>query len=101
MEFVQFAKYLTGFKRKKLCDQDSIILDWYRFAEAMRFGHRQIWYCLPYDGTWCTDMGGVLNAAQTHKLCTTKRLSSVLNIDLKGLMTKNHIFTYDIIQRND
>ena len=44
------AKHLTGFERKKLCDQDSIILDWYRFAEAMRFGHRQIWYCLPYNG---------------------------------------------------
>ena len=73
------AKYLTGFERKKLLEQDSIILDWYRFAEAMRIGCRQIWYCLPYDGTWCTDMGGVLNAAQTHKLCT-KGLSSVLNI---------------------
>jgi len=73
------AKYLTGFERMKLRNQDSIILDWYRFAEAMRIGRRQIWYCLPYDGTWCTDMGGVLNAAQTHKLCT-KGLSSVLNI---------------------
>jgi len=73
------AKYLTGFERKKLRDQDSIILDWYRFAEAMRIGRRQIWYCLSYDGTWCTDMGGVLNAALTHKLCT-KGLSSVLNI---------------------
>ena len=52
------AKYLTGFERKKLRDQDSIILDWYRFGEAMRIGPRQIWYCLPYDGTLCTDMGG-------------------------------------------
>ena len=57
------ASYLTGFERKKPLDQDSIILDWYRFAEAMRFWRRQIWYCLPYDGTLCTDMGGVLNAA--------------------------------------
>ena len=73
------AKYLTGFKRKKLCDQDSIILDWYQFAEAMRFGHRQIWYCLPYNGTLCTDVGGVLNAARTHKLCT-KGLCPVMNI---------------------
>jgi len=64
------AKYLTGFERKKLLEQDSIILDWYRFAEAMRIGCIQIWHCLPCDGTWCTDMGGVLNAAQTYKLCT-------------------------------
>ena len=41
------ANYLTGFERKKLRDQDSIILDWYRFAEAMRIGYRQIWNCLP------------------------------------------------------
>jgi hypothetical protein len=34
------AKYLTGFERKKLCDQDNIILDWYQFAEAMRIGSR-------------------------------------------------------------
>jgi hypothetical protein len=73
------ANYLTGFERKKLRNQDSIILDWYQFAEAMRFGRRQIWYCLPYDGTLCTDMGGVLNEAQTHKLCT-KGLCLVLNI---------------------
>ena len=76
------AKYLTGFERKKIHSQDSIILDWYRFAEAMRIGRRQIWYCLLYDRTWCTDMGGVLNAAQTNKLCT-KGLSSVLNIGHK------------------
>jgi hypothetical protein len=62
------AKYLTGFERKNLCDQDSIILDWYRFAEAIQIGRIQIWYCLPYGGTWCTDMGDVLNAARTHKL---------------------------------
>ena len=62
------AKYLTGFERKKLRDQDSIILDWYRFAEAIQIGRIQIWYCLPYGGSWCTDMGGVLNAARTHKL---------------------------------
>ena len=43
------ANYLTGFERKKLLDQDSIILDWYRFAEAMRFWRRQLWCCLPYD----------------------------------------------------
>ena len=73
------AKYLTGFERKKIHSQDSIILDWYRFAEAMRIGRRQIWYCLPYDGTLCTDMGGVLNAARTHKLCT-KGLCPVMNI---------------------
>ena len=72
------AKYLTGFERKKLCDRDSIILDWYRFAEA-RFGRRQIWYCLPYNGTLCTDTGGVLNAARTHKLCM-KGLCLVMNI---------------------
>ena len=66
------AKYLTGFERKKLLEQDSIILilDWYRFAEAMRIGCIKIWYCLPYDGTWCMDLGGVLNAAHTHQLCT-------------------------------
>ena len=46
------AKYLTGFESKKLLGQDSIILDWYRFAGAMRIGCIQIWYCLLYDGTW-------------------------------------------------
>jgi hypothetical protein len=43
------AKYLTGFERKKLRDQDSFILDWYRFAEAMRIGRRQY-------GTACRTM---------------------------------------------
>ncbi len=59
------AKYLTGFERKKLRDQDSIILDWYRFAEAIQIGRIQIWYCLLYGGTWCTDMGV---SSMQHKL---------------------------------
>jgi hypothetical protein len=73
------AKYLAGFERKDKHEQDSIILDWYWFAEAIRYGRRQVWYCLPYNRTWCPNREDVLNAAQAHKLCT-KRLCSVLGI---------------------
>jgi hypothetical protein len=60
------AKYLAGNKKNSKHEQDSIILDWYRFAEAMRYGRRQVWYCLPYNKTWCREMEDVLNAAQAH-----------------------------------
>jgi hypothetical protein len=90
------SKYLAGFERKNKREQDSIILDWYRFAEAMRYGCRQVWYCLPYDGSWCKDMEDVLNIAQGHKLCMKglclvmgighNRFQSIQHASIKGVI---------------
>jgi hypothetical protein len=87
---------LAGFERKNKHEQDSIILDWYWFAEAMRYGRRQVWYCLPYDGSWCEDMQDVLNIAQGHKLCKKglclvmgighDRFQSIRHASIKGVI---------------
>ncbi len=87
---------MAGFERINKHEKDSIILDWYRFAEAMRYGRRQVWYCLPYDGTWCEDMEDVLNTARGHKLCTkglclvmgirNERFQSIRHASIKGII---------------
>ena len=50
------AQCLLQFVRKSKYDQDSIILEWYKYAIAARIGHRQLWFCLSYDATWNTDI---------------------------------------------
>jgi hypothetical protein len=90
------SKYLAGFERKNKHEQDSIILDQYRFAEALRYGRRQVWYCLLYDRTWCEDMEDVLNIAQGHKLCT-KGLCSVMGIGHNRFQSIRHASIKGII----
>ena len=65
------AQYLLQFVKKSKYDQDSIILEWYKYAIAARIGHSQrqpLWFCLPYDATLNTDIN-CLRASQKHKLC--------------------------------
>ena len=62
------AQYLLQFVRKSKYDQDSIILEWYKYAIAARIGRRQLWFCLPYDATLNTDID-CLGASQKHRLC--------------------------------
>ncbi len=76
-----------------------IILDWYRFAQAMRYGRRQVWYCLPYDGSWCKDMEDVLNIAQDHKLCT-KGLCLVMGIGHNRFQSIRHTSIKGVIPRH-
>jgi hypothetical protein len=90
------SKYLAGFERKNKHEQDIVILDWYQFAEAMRYGRRQVWYCLPYNGTWCDDMEDVLNTAQGHKLCT-KGLCLVMSIENERFQSIRHASIKGII----
>ncbi len=71
-------------------------MDWYRFAKGMRSGCRQIWYCLPYDGTWCVDIEDVLDAAQAHKLCT-KGLYLVMGIGHNRFQSIQHASINGII----
>ncbi len=61
------AKYLVQFERKNKYDQDSIILEWYKYAIAARTGHKHLWYCLPYNATWPVDIN-CLCPSQAHEL---------------------------------
>jgi hypothetical protein len=50
------AQYLLRFVRKSKYDQDSIILEWHKYAVAARIasmiGRSQpLWFCLPHDAT--------------------------------------------------
>jgi hypothetical protein len=63
------AQYLLQFARKSKYNQDSIILEWYKYAIAARIGRSQpLWFCLPYDATLNTDID-CLCASQKHRLC--------------------------------
>ena len=65
------AQYLLQFVRKSKYDQDSIVLEWYKYAIAARIdaSHRKpLWFCLPYDATLNTDID-CLCASQKHRLC--------------------------------
>jgi len=45
------AQYLVQFEMKKKYDQDSIILEWYKYAIAAKIGMNHLWFCLPYVST--------------------------------------------------
>lgn len=49
------AHYLATFEMKSKYEQDSIILEWYKYSQAARVGQQYVWYCLPYDVIWCFD----------------------------------------------
>jgi hypothetical protein len=62
------AQYLLQFVRKSKYDQDSIVLEWYKYAIAATIdaSHRKLlWFCLPYDATLNTDID-CLRASQKH-----------------------------------
>ncbi len=55
------AQYLLQFVRKSKYEKDSIILEWYKYANAARIAamigcRQQLWFCLPYDATLNTDI---------------------------------------------
>ena len=53
------AQYLLQFVRKSKYDQDSIVLEWYKYAIAARIDasrRKPLWFCLPYDATLNTDI---------------------------------------------
>ncbi len=67
------AQYLLQFVRKSKYNQDSIILEWYKYANAARIAamigcRQQLWFCLPYDATLKTGID-CLRASQKHQLC--------------------------------
>jgi hypothetical protein len=67
------AQYLLQFVKKSKYDEDSIILEWYKYAIAARIasmvgGSQPLWFCLPYNATLNTDMD-CLRASQKHQLC--------------------------------
>ena len=67
------AQYLLQFVRKSKYDQDSIILEWYKYANAARIAamigcRQQLWFCLPYYATLNTDID-CLRASQKHRQC--------------------------------
>jgi hypothetical protein len=67
------AQYLLQFVRKSKYDQDSIILEWYKYANAAKIAARigcgrrrqQPWFLLPYDVTFNTDID-CLCVSQKH-----------------------------------
>ena len=65
-EFV--AQYLVQFESKKKYDQDSIILEWYKYAISASIGNSYLWFCLPYMSTLYADID-CLRALQKHRLC--------------------------------
>jgi hypothetical protein len=67
------AQYLLQFVRKSKYDQDSIILEWYKYAIAARIAamisrRKPLWFCLPYDATLNSNID-CLHASQKHQLC--------------------------------
>ena len=62
------AQYLVQFETKKKYDQDSIILEWYKYAIAATNGNSYLWFCLPYIST-LDDNIDCLHALQKHRLC--------------------------------
>jgi hypothetical protein len=81
------AHYLATFEMKSRYEQNSIIMDWYRYSQAARVGRKYVWYCLPYDVNWCfdsddyddNDVAVIVEAAKEVKLCTSG-MRSVMNI---------------------
>jgi hypothetical protein len=59
---------LVQFETKKKYDQDSIILEWYKYAIAAKIGGKHLWFCLPYISTDGADID-CLRALQNHRLC--------------------------------
>ena len=64
------AQYLLQFVRKSKSDQDRIILEWYKYANAATIAamigcRQQLWFCLPYYATLNTDID-CLCASQKH-----------------------------------
>jgi hypothetical protein len=67
------AHYYITFAMKTKYEQDSIILDWYKYSQAAKGGSKHMWYCLPYDVSWCFDSDNydsIFEAAKGAKLCT-------------------------------
>ena len=72
------ARYLVWFERKTKYDQDGIILEWFRYANAaVRSGTsrarqkgRTNYYHLPFDGNFVDDEV-VLKSLRDHRLCTS------------------------------
>jgi len=65
------AQYLLQFVRKSKYGQDSIVLEWYKYAIAARIDasrRKPLWFCLPYNATLNTDID-CLRASQKHRLC--------------------------------
>ena len=74
------AQYLLQFVKKNKYDQDTIILEWYKYAIAARIaamiGRSQpLWFCLPYDATLNTNIA-CLRASPKHRLCLLGMRSS-------------------------
>jgi hypothetical protein len=71
--FMSFAHYYITFAMKTKYEQDSIILDWYKYRQAAKVGSKHVCYCLPYDVSWCFDSDNydsIFEAAKGAKLCT-------------------------------
>lgn len=62
------SQYLVQFESKKKYDQDSIILEWYKYAISASIGNSYLWFCLPYMSTLDADID-CLRALQKHRLC--------------------------------
>ena len=80
------ARYLVSFERKTKYEQDSTVLEWYRYTtSAERGGNtrgpkkgRTNYYHLPYDGNFIDDDNS-LQALRNHRLCT-EGMKSVMAI---------------------
>jgi hypothetical protein len=64
------VQYLLQFVKKSKYDQNSIILEWYKYAIAARIasmigGSQPLWFCLPYNATLNTNMD-CLHTSQKH-----------------------------------
>ena len=49
------AQYYITFAMKTKYEQHSIILDLYKYSQAAKGGNKHVWYCLPYNVSWCFD----------------------------------------------
>jgi hypothetical protein len=76
------ARYLVMFERKSKYDQDSIVLEWFRYSPlAERGGNsrgpnkgRMNYYHLPYDGNYIIGNHKSLQILQNYWLCTAGML---------------------------
>ena len=73
------SQYLVQFESKKKYDQDSIILEWYKYAISASIGNSYLWFCLPYMSTLDADID-CLRALQKHRLCLLGMLVTASSI---------------------
>ena len=83
------ARYLAWFEKKEKLEQDTMILEWYKYAAPIQGRGRSKWYNLPYmaDRSDIDSGHPVVEEMRTSHLCTSGMMLT-LHIGQKRMKSK-------------